>query len=305
MIPNAVLLTAACLFWGPPGPQNDTVQLAPTFSVTDLKNERVDNTRFRGRTTVLFVFCECRECRLVAEEWSRRARSAVVQTFACYSGKTDEVKKMANAWPGGNDSTRFLVDPKFTIAEKYRALPCPAAFVIDGSGRLRYSSKETAGELESDPKIIVDQILDSVSDIKSGRPVTLAPRAAGAKKTLVPVETSANIRRDDHTISNVISAPRSDKEATVERQFQFRNPSRAPVRIDQVVSSCGCSDAGLLIGESMASSGTVLPGKSVRVRVRLKVAPNYTGQRSVQVWLLAKGTSVPLGCIQIEVHGAS
>lgn len=279
---------------------------APKFSVTDLANTRFGSEQLKGRTTVLFVFCACRECRLVAEEWVRRPMpTRLVQTLVTYSGDAKEVRRMAKRWPEPKSSARFLVDPKYRIAESLRALPCPAAFVVDGQGRLRYSSKEVAGELETDPKLIVDQVLDSVADVKSGRVVRLAPKTTDRSSPLVAAPFGRDEKIGDRTLSHTIAARSSDREVLVERVFQFRNPSKKEVAIDRVISSCGCQEAGLLNGGSLTQSATIAPGKSARVRVRLKIPAHFVGQKTVQVWLMAKGASDPLGSIQIELRGES
>ncbi len=304
-------LIVSFVLWGLKSPQagNPVVPMAPSFSVVDLNQVKVTESQFKGKVTVLFAFCGCRECRLVAERWAQMESQAKVggtalQVFACYSGNAFEVKSFAKAWPGDKSKTRFLIDPKLSIATAFQALPCPAAFVIDAQGRLRYSSKLSAGELETDAEVILNQVFDTFADIKSGRTVLSAPKAPEGSSPLVVVETTVNRRLNDSTFQHLITAARSKQEQMIERRFEFRNPTKKPVHIDSVVSSCGCNDAGFLVKGELMQATTITPGSKALVRVRLKVAPNFEGQKSVQVWLMLKGAPVPYGCIQLEVHGA-
>ena len=299
----ATALAGILVLGGPSGPP---VSPAPKFATVDIKKAPVSSADFRGKSTVMFVFCACRECRLVAEEWTRRAGKTGPQTFVAYAGRADDVKRMAKMWPGKGDSTRFLVDPDYKIAESYRALPCPAAFVVDGKGLLRYSSKVSAGKLETDAKLIVGQVFDTLADVKSGRAVTPAPTTTTDDSSpLVAVVGSGSERTDDRSLRQVVEAPTSAQETTIERVYQFKNPSKKPVRIDQVLGSCGCSDVGLLVGKDFVAAATIAPGQTARVRVRMTVPPNFEGQKTVQVWVMAKGGSAPLGRIEIELRGAS
>ena len=106
------------------------VQSTLKFNVAELNGAKVSESQLLGKTTVLFVFCSCDECRLVAEQWSKKG--VADQTWVCYSGDREEVRDLAKAWPGTPTNTRFLVDPKLSIAKSLLALPCPAAFVFGG-----------------------------------------------------------------------------------------------------------------------------------------------------------------------------
>ena len=277
---------------------------APAFQVRDLDGHPISNRTILGKTSVLFVFCECEECRRVAEAWSHQKRTQKVQTWVSYSHPIDEARSIASKWPGESNGIHFLSDPDFQIAERYRAMPCPAAVVVDSVGRLRYSSKVSAGETETNPNIIVRQLQAALSDVLSGRKVRTMQAQLSPEALLKFIPSQGwQISGSGVASTNVVVSV-LDQEQIVDRIIFVRNTLSRPVRVDSVLTSCGCQEAGIVQGNKLVRQATIMPKSEAKVKVRVRLARQFSGIKNAHIWLMANGSPTPLATVDINISGS-
>lgn len=279
-----------------------TGKMAPSFQVRDGKGQIVTPRSLRGAPSVLMVFCSCSECRRVATAWGRlQAKAGGVagktRTLVCYTGPLSEARTLVRE-VGMRASTVLLDDPKMVIAQTYRAMPCPSIFVLDRNGGIRYSSKETAGELVSDADTLVSQTLTALG----AKPTKVAQTASSAtpRPTLVGVQPGPDTSVDatghlDWRPNGVDLA----KEQDLTRTFRFRNTTGRAVVVSRVIASCGCQSTRLLQAGAEKSKATVPPGTEVQLTVTVHLAGTGTAKR-VSAWLYGPQEEV-VGAVRIQV----
>ena len=85
-------------------------------------------------------------------------------------------------------------------------------------------------------------------------------------------------------------------DKTLEKQFSIRNFGDAPLVIQKITTTCGCT-AGLLADDSKV----LKPGQSGQVRVRLQTR-DYTGKVVRSVLVRSNDPAQPLTEIKVEVN---
>jgi hypothetical protein len=285
---------------------------APGIDVADFRGHRVTNASLRGTPVLLFVFCSCRECHAVAEEWSsiqkrgilqtRAYRDGPVQTLISFLGSRTDAERFAKETTLSLSAADYLDDPKMTIARDYRALPCPAAFVVDRTGVVRYASKEVAGELVSSARVLVGQALAALK-MKTHR--ALASRAVGLSGVpkpgprLTPLPSKDEVSSLPSDVTWTPSAADLTRPGAVSHSFRFSNRARKPIQVGQVLASCGCQSTVLLKQGRAVTSPILQPGETVDLRVTVRLSGD--GQpKIVSAWIYSR-TMAPLATVRLLI----
>lgn len=284
-------------------------QTAPDFNLKDLKGKPVQLAKLRGKPVVLFVFCACAECAEVSKLWvqlnqdGRISTSTEVPTLVTYMGSKEESAEFSARHGYSTKTTTFLDDPKSIVAQKFRAMPCPAAFVIDQHGRIQYSNKLLDEREVVPPGMVVSQVLHTVRTLLQKPPQAPKSDPGQVQKQslfLSPVKEKETILETEGTLIWRPQKPKTNAAGHIIKDFKFINKTRETIEILQVLSSCGCQRSELIGPGATRHKATLKPGASVTLEVELDLSGFKEGSKSVRVWLYAKNQTLPVGSVWLE-----
>jgi len=118
---------------------------------------------------------------------------------------------------------------------------------------------------------------------------TPAPRALAAPPALTIVTGAGTMQADDATARYDFGTRRLSDESPLEHLFTLRNAGAAPVTVDRLQSSCGCTTASL--SGDLDLPLTVGPGGLLPVRVRIAPHRLAPGPVEKSVWVFTHGAS--------------
>jgi peroxiredoxin len=271
---------------------------APAFDAIATSGRRVSPGTLRGKPWVLFVFCSCRECKLVAEGWAKTSFDKKPATVVAYADTSAATKAFAMRVGLTKQGALLFSDEQMKVAGSYRAMPCPSVYVVDKNGFIRYSSKESAGELEASAVVLVGQVVAALSP----------KRLAGGFPKLPPVKQSGSAfltisggtaKVADGEYEWHASEIDPAKAATITHTFLLVNDTKVALDIEQVLSSCGCQETTLFRGGSEVARASLKPGRSIDLRVSFTYAGGRSG-KTVSVWLYNKSIR-PLATLRMIV----
>lgn len=262
---------------------------APDFSVRDSAGAPITLSSLKGKPAVLFFFCSCNACKEVGQAWGQLQRAGqTTPTYISYEGDFDEAK----AYRTANMVTATLLDGlDESLAEKYQALPCPAAFVIDPQGKLAYSSKQSAGVNETRASALTRQLADTLEGRRTSARSDL-PAWVPSDYPFAAVEGNGLKQESLGVISYRVKAVSTDKARTVEHEFMLRNVSQRPVTITMIEGSCGCVGPFLNTYSDKPNGATFAPGDTFGVVTPVELKKGATGIKQVRVYLYGDGKQV-------------
>lgn len=280
------------------------------FSAKTTAGASVTPATLSGHSSVMFVFCSCIECRRLAEKWSalQKKRTLVkkeylvngksASTYVVYLEDADRANEFQRSV--GLQDAQIIPDPNAKIAALFRALPCPTVFVVDSKGIIRYASKEVAGDLVSDPSMLVSQALSTLANVSSGRTtkVSSKPEISEPGQQLSP-RLTGKLELEGQSGVKLVKVIAAD-DLEVEQEFEFENRSSKTITLSQVVASCGCERVEALYLGKVVRFAKIPAGQRVTIRARVAVLPEIQ-QKSVSVWLYGPSTS-PIGMIRIQIY---
>lgn len=285
---------------------------APAFAVKDLSGREISPGSLRGGSTVFFVFCSCRECKVVAEDWARIQKYGLldrpayrdgrpVTTLISYLGSPAAMKEFAKRTKLSKQ-TVFLNDPTMSIARDYRAMPCPTVFVLDREATVRYASKEQAGALVASSSILLGQTLGVLqSKTRAAKVPSSGPRVAALKPTRMLTGTiGADLEAP--APGELVWRPRGidlNREQDLSRSFLFTNRAKEPISVSQVLASCGCQKAELIQNGKVVPTVLLKPGEAVTLRMRIHLTGNGE-EKHVSAWLYSAAMA-PVGSIRLAI----
>ena len=121
-------------------------QLAPAFTLRDVRGRSRTLASFRGHPVALFFFCGCPRCHAVAEVWAQAQGDLGTggpppYTVIVFSDTAPAAKAFATGTgltvgppPSG---VTLLTDATLRVTDRYGVSPCPRVFVLDAAGRIR------------------------------------------------------------------------------------------------------------------------------------------------------------------------
>lgn len=304
-----LLLLATCLVCaagvapaahGAPSPDSLLNRPLPQFRVTDISGPPIQSRTLRGRNTVLLAFCTCEACHVLARAWAEAQRSSALrarrsdscETVAVYAADAPAARTLAARAGLDTLRTRVASDPEMTVARTLRALPCPAVFIIDRGGIVRYASKEMTGGHPAAPAVIVAQTQRMLAAMngahgtsKAGAVPSTLPTITGP--TLTPLPAPGLRVIDGNGLlwdAGVLPLP------LVVRSFGFRNDTKTPIEVVSVQGSCGCGTTTLTQGGAAVASTVVRPGETVQVWVSATL--RSPGTKHVFAWLYGRALNV-------------
>ena len=88
-----------------------------------------------------------------------------------------------------------------------------------------------------------------------------------------------------------------DADGTITHTFTLHNAGRSPLVLDSLTTSCHCTTAAL-VGPGVPQNGdtpfTLLPGKSVGLRVTIEVEQAHAADFRKLVWISIQGRDEPV-----------
>lgn len=284
-------------------------ELAPAaFHATTLSGARLSPAALKGRPHILFFFCPCGDCKRIAAGWAGMQSKGAFEakdfkavggspaSIIIFSGSTQETKQFINA--SGIKVVHGVADPEYNLAKMFRAMPCPSIFVSDARGVVRYSSKVSAGELQADAGILLGQTLSALRSM-SGRqstttaPVSQRPQSVGRLTTaLRPGQTLES----PGSLVEQVSLVASDEHLT--REYIWTNHTGKQVKIEHLLTSCGCERATLLYRGKAVKDAKLNPGDTITVRIDFGM-PTSSAAKSVTAWLFSTAVE-PVATMRVE-----
>ena len=156
-------------------------KVAPDFTLSDVytgKKRTLSQFAQSKRPVVLFFFCGCSACHVVASEWAKYQRANALPSNAAtvivYS-TTDKTEVLERVKSTGLERKRTAVlcdtEDLAITSQLYNAQPCPRVLVLDTQGRLCYTNlgtndnwqnSESASELEHQAILLTTRALASL-----------------------------------------------------------------------------------------------------------------------------------------------
>jgi len=154
--------------WRKPLPIPTSVR-APDFTLKDLTGKPFHLMAQRGKSIVMFSFCGCPECTMVARRWSaqqRENRSLLKNSnYICvvdYTGPPTSIKAFLRSASLGNGQCSVLIDPNTLVGKLYHVDTCPRSFVIDKDGTIDYTNNHPDDRPYGNRAVMVQRTFDSL-----------------------------------------------------------------------------------------------------------------------------------------------
>ena len=280
---------------------------APLFEALDTDGLFRPLRSLRGKNIAFFVFCGCEECKVVATKWVQLQKQGAlpdesVVTLISYLGSPEEARAFQQKLNFSPKSTIVIADSDYHIAMAYRALPCPAAFILDDQLQLVFSSKELDPQHRLSEQALVALTQKHLMSTKHSllpdrKPLPSSPVAPGLQLTALcdTQTTSPEVGVIQWTLNQVHPA----KTPLLKKRFTFRNRQSSPITIDQVQGSCGCQGINLYQNGVRVEHPVLKPGAQLDIEVTVSIEGHPGGSKSAYSWVYAKGISGPVATVKI------